>query len=100
VNHRKLMQQMVYLALAAMPVAACNGGQVEPIATPASIPPTPTSLPALDLPKLAELKSDQGPAYSLAWSPDGSRLAAGSGVYDKATPPGKVIVWAVPSPED
>ena len=74
-NYQKLVQKMVYQALIAMLMAGCGGGRTESTNTPTSVPPTPTLSSALDLPKLAELKSDQGPAYSLAWSPEGNVLA-------------------------
>jgi WD40 repeat protein len=76
VNYQKLVQEMVCLALVSILMAGCGGGQAELTKMPTSIPSTPTPLPELDLPRLTELKNDQGPVYCLAWSPDGSVLAS------------------------
>jgi WD40 repeat protein len=76
VNYQKLVQEMVYLALVPILMTGCGGGQAELTKMPTSIPATPTPLPDLDLPRLTELKNDQGPVYSLTWSPEGNVLAA------------------------
>jgi WD40 repeat protein len=36
------------------------------------------------------------PVWSLAWSPDGSRLAAGDGLYDNAHAASSIFILAMP----
>jgi len=75
-DYQKLVQKMVYQALIAMLMAGCGRGRTGPTATPTSVSPTLTSLPTLEpLAKVAELKNDQGPVYSLTWSPEGNAFA-------------------------
>jgi WD40 repeat protein len=91
VNYQKLVQGMVCLALVPMLMTGCGGGQAELTKMPTSIPATPTPLPELDLARLTELKNDQGPVYSLTWSPEGNVLAAAG--Y------GQVKLWNVEAGE-
>jgi len=66
-----------------------------------SAEPEPTSTP-IPLPTLQSLVNQfentepNGPIYSIAWSPDGTDLALGSGKYDAPHDNGTLIIWNVP----
>jgi WD40 repeat protein len=47
----------------------------------------------------AEFPQRSKPIWSVAWSSDGGFLAAGSGLYDRSTVNGKVIIMEAP-PDD
>ena len=45
---------------------------------------------------LAELTGHNSPVWSAAWSPDGSRLATGSGNYEISGGDTSIRLWGVP----
>ncbi len=50
--------------------------------------------------RIAKPRAGSMAVWSVTWSPDGSRFAAGSGVYDSADSDGTIVVWAMSSVED
>jgi hypothetical protein len=87
--------------------AGCGGQPVQPSQAPgltgtgdsmtigAEMPPPSVISP---LPPVLNLRWTgqevvEGPVYSLAWSPAGGQLAAGSGLYNVWRTPGSVVVW-------
>ena len=86
--------KVILIALILFLLTACGSiqGSESALNTPqpslAATTPTPIPLPTLEpLLKEAELEVSRGPVYSLAWSPDGTRLAS--------TGYKRVILWDV-----